>query len=78
MLDQGMAGISYFDESFDSAAESIIDLHTDRAAYLGCQEKGRSFAFANSEESFRTKVRAALLFAAEVNRCDQVHGGSHR
>lgn len=78
MLDKGMAGISYLDERFDSAAESIIELHTDRAAYLVCQEKGRSFAFANSEESFRAKIRAVLLMAAEANRCGQVHGGALR
>lgn len=75
MLDQGMAGISYLDEGFDTAAESIIDLHSNRAAYLVCQEKGRAFAFANSEESFRAKVRAALLVAANARRGSRVHGG---
>ena len=75
MLDQGMAGISYFDEDFDSAADSIIDLHSDRAAYLACQEKGRAFAFANSEESFRVKAKNALLMVSDTGCSDRVRGG---
>lgn len=76
MLDQGMAGISYVGGGFNSAAESIIALHSDRAAYMICQEKGRAFALANSEESFRVKTRAALLMIAGAGRDGKVHGSA--
>lgn len=76
MLDQGMAGISYVGGGFSSAAESIIDLHSDRAAYMICQEKGRAFALANSEESFRVKTRAALLMIAGSGHDGKVHGSA--